>query len=65
MSRNPRKTLSDEELARIALEFENRQFSTEELAAIEATRRPTPRSEPAIEPAEEPRPQNPQEGLSL
>ena len=65
MSRNPRMTLSDEELARIALEFENRKFSPEELAAIAATRRATPRGEPAIETAEEPGLQHPQEGLSL
>ena len=65
MSRNPRKTLSDEELEQIALEFENRKFSTEELAAIAATRRTTPRAEPAIEPAEKPGLQHPEQGLPL
>ena len=65
MSRNPRETLSDEDLTQIAIEFESREFSAEELAAIAATRRPTPRAEPAINAADEPRLQNDQGELSL
>ena len=47
MSRNPRKTLSDEDLTQIAIEFEGHEFSADELAAIAATRRATPRPEQA------------------
>ena len=65
MSRNPRKTLSDEDLTQIAIKFESREFSAEELATMAATRRATPRPEPAINVTKEPRLHNDQEWLSL
>ena len=52
MSQNPQKILNDEDLTQMAIEFENREFTAEELAAA---RRTTPRreeAEPPLDPRE-------------
>ena len=43
MRQKTSKSLSPDEMADIAVEFENREFSPEELRKIAATRRSTPR----------------------
>jgi len=47
MKRVKKDSLSPEEMERIALEFENRDFTPEELARIAGSRRSTPGSAPA------------------
>ena len=42
MSQQHRRRLSAEEMEKIAIEFENRDFTPEELVKIAATRRNTP-----------------------
>lgn len=42
MSQQNRRRLSAEEMEKIAIEFENRDFTPEELVKIAATRRSTP-----------------------
>ena len=42
MSQQDRRRLSAEEMEKIAIEFENRDFTPEELMKIAATRRRTP-----------------------
>ena len=65
MSQGVHKTLSDEDLLQMAIEFENREVTPEELAVIAATRRPTPRREEA-EPSPDPRElENQGDGLPL
>ena len=43
MSQQNRERLSDEEMEAIAIEFEKREFTHDELIKIAATRRSTPR----------------------
>ena len=43
MSQQNRERLSDEEMEAIAIEFEKREFTHDELMKIAATRRSTPR----------------------
>ena len=65
MRQETNKTLSPDEIAEIATEFESQDFTTEELMRIRATRRKTPRLDPA-EPSPEPRGlENRGDGLSL
>lgn len=47
MSRQNRRRLSAEEMEKIAIEFENHDFTPEEIVKIAATRRSTPGPTPA------------------
>lgn len=49
MNPKTKSTLSVEEMERIAIEFENREFTPEELTAMARTRRSTPRPAPTAE----------------